>query len=303
MHAAGVYVHVPFCVQKCIYCDFLSFSVGKNSAKNSAKNIYVAALLNEIKNARTNKLFAHGIDSVYIGGGTPTALPAPLLCEILRAVASLPLLPGAEFTVETNPGTHEYFAALKTHGVNRLSFGVQSTHDFLLRTLGRIHTKEDFIKNFRAARDAGFDNINVDLMFSLLGQTTAHWRETLAEITLLSPEHISAYSLTPAENTPLHEQLEAGAIHLPSDETDRDMYHTARRILAEAGYIHYEISNFAKPGRESRHNVNCWTMRPYIGFGLGAHSFDGNARWHNIEDMEQYISCHVLPLQTNRSIS
>jgi oxygen-independent coproporphyrinogen-3 oxidase len=314
--AYGLYIHIPFCKSKCGYCDFLSF-------EENSFDAYVCALLREIKSAQ----FADKIDTVYIGGGTPTALPSLLLCEILSAVQGLPLLPNAEITVEANPGTVDfnYLAALKAGGVNRLSFGLQTTHEHLLRAVGRMTIAKSmrnrpdraapenaelaflgdfaatggtdfelfrckiFYENFRAARDVGFDNINVDLMFALPSQTLDEWRETLAEIVALSPEHISAYSLTPAENTPLFAQIERGEITLPSDETDREMYHHARRFLAKNGYTHYEISNFAKPNRESRHNINCWTMKPYIGFGLGAHSFDGKTRWNNTENLRTFL--------------
>ena len=284
---SGIYIHIPFCVKKCAYCDFLSF------AQTDNEEPYVTALLREIHATK----FATEIDTVYIGGGTPTALPPFLLCKILAEVAKLPLTADAEITVEANPGTidEKYLQALKKHGANRLSLGLQTTHSHLLETLGRMHSPEDFYENFHAARRAGFDNINVDLMFALPRQTEKNWLETLECIIALSPEHISAYSLTPAENTLLWEQLQGG-LSLPDEETDRNMYHAARRMLGAAGYSHYEISNFAKRGRvsESRHNVNCWTMKPYRGFGLGAHSFDfvgdGAARWHNTEDMKEYLA-------------
>ncbi|MCL1844331.1 MAG: radical SAM family heme chaperone HemW [Defluviitaleaceae bacterium] len=300
---AGIYIHIPFCVQKCAYCDFFSedlggeFFLGKKPPLSKNLHLYADKLCGDLKSAR--EAFASPsacdaadfagveIDTVYIGGGTPTALPAFLLCGILDAVRGLPLLPDAEITVEVNPGTVDaaYLAAIRAGGVNRLSVGAQTTHSHLLRALGRIHTREEFFECFRDARAVGFDNINVDLMFALPGQTLAEWREDLDEIVALSPEHISAYSLTPAENTPLYERLKRGEIVLPDDETDRNMYHHARARLADAGFSHYEISNFARPGRESRHNVNCWTMRPYFGFGAGAHSFDGTARWSNPENI------------------
>jgi len=248
---------------------------------------YVHALIDEMNHTEINS----DIDTVYIGGGTPTALPSPLLCEILDAVKIFPLLPDVEITVEANPGTltPSYLSALKSHGANRLSLGLQTTHPHLLRAISRIHTKADFIESHHAARAAGFANINIDLMFALPGQTTQEWHATLEEIIALAPQHISAYSLTPAENTPLWDALENNQLHLPSDEIDREMYHHARKILAQTGYIQYEISNFAKLGFESRHNINCWKRIPYIGFGLGAHSFDGKNRWHNTEDMAEYL--------------
>jgi len=284
---SGIYIHIPFCLQKCDYCDFLSFEVNEQT-----QNAYVNTLLHEMRSVSID----HEVSTIYIGGGTPTALPSHLLCKIIAAAKTL--APSAiEITVEANPGTltREYLAGLKSHGVTRLSMGLQTTKPHLLRAINRLHSMTDFLDNFHAAREAGFDNINVDLMFALPGQTLQEWQETLTEIIALSPEHISAYSLTPAENTPLWSALENGKIHLPSDETDRDMYHMARKCLADAGYIHYELSNFAKPGYESRHNVNCWRRVPYHGFGLGAHSFDGVKRWHNTEDMGEYLAGHHTP--------
>ncbi|MCL2197340.1 MAG: radical SAM family heme chaperone HemW [Defluviitaleaceae bacterium] len=276
----GIYIHVPFCAKKCTYCDFFSQDLGGETNPPISKDfdIYVRRIVSELKFSELGE-----IDTVYIGGGTPTVLPSFLLCEILEAVQELELTPNAEITVEANPGTVdlEYLAALKAHGVNRLSFGLQATQGRLLKTLGRIHTFEEFKENFRHARAVGFANISVDVMFALPGQTLDCWHDTLAEVIALSPEHISAYSLTPAEDTPLWAQLESGKLTLPDDKTDREMYHSARKILADAGFDHYEISNFAKRGYESRHNINCWTMKPYIGFGAGAHSFDGKARWES----------------------
>jgi len=279
--ATGIYIHIPFCLRRCNYCDFLS-------TESQPHTDYVNAVINEI---RTSEI-ANQVDTVYIGGGTPTALPAHLMNKLLEVVKEMPLIPGAEITVEANPGTLslEYLLEMKAQGVNRLSIGLQATQPNLLKILGRIHTKEAFTENFLAARKAGFDNINVDLMFSLPTQQMSDWRETLREVITLSPEHISAYSLTPAEGTPLWEQLENNSISLPDDGIDRDMYHAARKMLKDAGYVHYELSNFAKPGRESKHNINCWKMRPYLGFGLGAHSFDGRNRWHNTEDMAEYMN-------------
>lgn len=279
----GIYIHIPFCVRKCSYCDF--FSVEKPWVGLGAEppRSFVQTLVRELNAAKADKIFAGGVDTVYVGGGTPTALPPSFLCEILQAVHDFPLR-DAEITVEANPGTLDaaYLAALKSAGVTRLSIGLQAVQPELLHTLGRIHTMADFADNFQTAREAGFANINVDLMFALPGQTPAHWAETLREVIALSPEHISAYALTPAENTPLYDALERDEITLPSAETDRAMYHEARRILANAGYVHYEISNFAKPGYQSRHNVNCWRLKPYIGFGPGAHSFDGKSRWETL---------------------
>jgi oxygen-independent coproporphyrinogen-3 oxidase len=309
-----LYIHIPFCRSKCAYCDFLSFAPGEASLYTRCGQIvadYTRALLAEMEATRTAAAYRSAepptLTSVYIGGGTPTALPASFLCEIIGEARRFNLADGAEITVEANPmlttssgiAPAGYFSALKSAGVNRLSIGLQAFQDSLLTRIGRTHTAQDFINTFRAARDAGFDNINVDLMFSLPGQTMGDWRESLARLVDLRPEHISAYSLTPAEDTPLWDGLQAGTIALPGDETDRAMYHEANRVLAAAGYTRYEISNFALPGRESRHNVNTWKRKPYRGFGLGAHSFEttektvdsakGGRRWHNTENMEKYL--------------
>ena len=294
----GLYIHIPFCVSKCGYCDFLSFE-GKGT---DLQEQYVNALLNEIKATsyapcRGGNLppvsFAQDtpIDTIYIGGGTPTALPSHLLCKILSEAQAFNLAKDPEITVEMNPCTtpHSILPELKAHGVNRLSIGLQAFQDNLLKTISRAHTAEDFINTFHSARAAGINNINVDLMFGLPGQTQAHWQESLSQLIALSPEHVSAYSLTPAEDTPLWDALEKGSTHLPSESADREMYHEAISTLSAAGYQHYELSNFAKPGHESRHNVSCWLRKPYLGLGLGAHSFDTAARWHNTMDMKKYL--------------
>jgi oxygen-independent coproporphyrinogen-3 oxidase len=330
----GIYIHIPFCATKCAYCDFLSFAVNSDNCDGATAHMeaYVDALLREME-----KYTSPGkIDTVYFGGGTPTALPPHLLCKILTAVGRFPLTADVEITIEANPGTltPEYLQALKNgrcvsqamyqqftpatcqlcvptppvgaHSVrphllplasspNRLSLGLQTTQPHLLTAINRTHTMGDFLQNYHAARQAGFTNINIDLMFALPGQTLDDWADTLDTIIALAPQHISAYSLTPAENTPLWDALDSGQICLPSEETDRAMYHLAIKRLTEAGYTHYELSNFAKPGFESRHNVNCWRRVPYRAFGLGAHSFDGARRWHNAQDMAAYLAGDVAP--------
>jgi len=264
---------------------------------------YVNALLSEIENAQITT----PISTIYIGGGTPTALPSHLLCKIIdaatRHTCKNAACDGIEITVEANPGTlsREYLSALMCHGVNRLSLGLQTTKPHLLKAINRLHSMDCFLENYHTARALGFDNINIDLMFGLPQQTIADWHDTLHEIIALAPQHISAYSLTPAENTPLWNALETGEIKLPDDDTDRNMYHMARELLSNVGYVHYELSNFAKPGFESRHNIDCWKRVPYLAFGLGAHSFDGEKRWHNTECMDEYLRdcpqlhdvCHI----------
>ena len=278
----GMYIHIPFCASKCAYCDFLSFE----GAGEGLQKQYVRALIEEMKDFRNTP-----IDTVYIGGATPTALPSPLLCEILQEVHSFNLAKDAEITVEMNPctGSYSLLKEIKSYGVNRLSIGLQAWQDELLAKINRTHTANDFTRTIQAANAAGISNINVDLMFALPSQTLDHWRESIAQVIACSPQHISTYSLTPAENTPLWSALEAGKLHLPDEATDRAMYHEAISLLSAAGYDHYEISNFAKPGYESRHNIDCWRRKPYIGSGLGAHSFDGITRWSNTSDMTQYL--------------
>ena len=299
----GLYIHIPFCASKCAYCDFLSFE----GTEEALQKRYVGALKREIS-ASCKEIF---YDTVYIGGGTPTALPSPLLSSLFSGDWRFNLTDDVEITVEMNPcitsqGTvcnstgiplkvspwaamKALIFDLKVWGVNRLSIGLQAWQDELLERIGRPHKARDFVATIKEARAVGIDNINVDLMFGLPGQTVEHWRETIAHVLSYGPEHISAYSLTPAENTPLWDKLETGETRLPDDATDRAMYHEAITLLSAAGYRHYELSNFALPGRESRHNVNCWLRRPYIGCGLGAHSFDGASRWHNPSDMERYL--------------
>lgn len=285
----NVYIHIPFCRSKCVYCDF--FSQVKDDALPAD---YTQAVMAEMQHARQGELAGAVIETIYIGGGTPTALPASFLCALVQEARKFTVQADAEITVECNPFTQDeplYLDALYAAGVNRLSIGLQAWQNHLLAMLGRTHTNEDFMRTYHAARAAGFTNINVDLMFALPTQTLADWEETLAQVLECRPTHISAYSLTPAEHTPLWDALERGTMALPDDETDRLMYHTAQRILSKAGYQRYEISNFALPGYESRHNTHTWQRRPYYGFGAGAHSFQAseNIRWNNPECLTRYL--------------
>ena len=290
----GIYIHIPFCISKCNYCDFLSFEC------TNTQEQYVNALTNEIKAAN----IAATVDTVYIGGGTPTALPTPLLCEIINEAKKFNLADDAEITVEMNPCTNSYelLSALKSQGVNRLSIGLQAWQDKLLKTLKRAHTVTDFTNTIQAAQAIGINNINIDLMFGLPTQTMEHWNESITQVLALNPTHISTYSLTPAENTPLWDDLETNRLNLPNEETDRAMYHRAIHQLTAAGYKHYELSNFAIPTHESRHNIDCWTRKPYRGLGLGAHSFNGSARWNNTEKMKAYINTTDSPATIPPSI-
>lgn len=280
----GVYIHIPFCVKKCSYCDFLSFS-----ATDADKESYIDKLCNEIR------LFCEGrsvkADSLFIGGGTPSVLDARLTEKLMSAVRdSIELSDDCEITTEINPGTmdREKAEIYKELGINRISMGVQSLDDGILERLGRIHRSREFYDTFSVLREAGFDNINTDLMFALPGQEQKTWEKTLEAVIKLKPEHISFYSLIIEEGTPFYEDFKAGKLNVTDDETDREMYSFALKKLAESGYHHYEISNAAVPGKESRHNLKYWNMQNYIGFGLGAHSFIDGARFCNTDDFGEY---------------
>ena len=282
----GLYVHIPFCRQKCLYCDFVSFA-----GKEALQEGYVSVLEMEMIQ-KAEKLKEYTVESVFFGGGTPTTLPPNSLKRLMECLfLNYNISPGAEITIEANPGTldKEMGAALRDAGFNRLSIGVQAWQDDLLKRLGRIHTIAEFQANFHAMREVGFQNINVDLMFSLPGQQRAQWRETLENIVRMNPEHISAYSLIIEEGTPFFEMHHKGGLGLPTEERDREMYHEAIAFLTKNGYVQYEISNFAKAGFESRHNKTYWQTTPYMGFGLGAHSYCGGERFHNTYDLARYM--------------
>lgn len=285
----GLYIHIPFCKQKCLYCDFPSYA-----GKEGMQEAYVAALEAEIRK-QGEAYKGKTVTSVFFGGGTPTALPIPFLQKLMRAVwESWQIMDGAEITTEANPGTldMEMAKALKKMGFNRLSMGVQAWQNRLLKDLGRIHTIEQFQENFKAVREAGFENVNVDLMFALPNQSMADWQETVREITAMQPEHISAYSLIIEEGTPFFERYEKGLLEPAAEELDREMYHWAIAYLKEAGYQQYEISNFAKVGKQSRHNRIYWQAEEYLGMGLGAHSYMEGERFHNPYDLQAYITAN-----------
>ena len=291
-----LYLHIPFCVRKCRYCDFLSFAKDEE-----VQNAYVQALCEEIKG--WDGFENRPISTIFIGGGTPTILPARKISRILETIQEkrdqgFPA--PKEITIECNPGTVDE-ADLQTFlssGINRISFGLQSADNRELETLGRIHSWEEFLESYRLARKAGFENINVDLMSALPGQTPAGWRRTLEKVLALQPEHISAYSLIIEEETPFYQIYgEADRCRredepqslLPSEEEEREMYEDTERILAAHGYHRYEISNYAKGGKECRHNCGYWTGIEYKGFGLGASSLLQKRRYRNTESLESYL--------------
>ena len=299
---SSIYIHIPFCVRKCLYCDFTSYA-----GMEKLFEPYVEALKTEIRLSAA-KFPGSKISTIYFGGGTPTVLSPEQLSGILEQIAqSFHVDEDAEITIEANPGVRSQESEARSQSglsdmsdlsdasdsespiPNRLSLGIQSLHDNELKLLGRIHTAQDAIQAFRDAREAGFQNISLDLMYGIPAQTTQSWRETLKKALKLSPEHISLYSLTVEEGTSFHKMHQAGELTLPGNDIEADMYEEAIRTLTAAGFIHYEISNFAKPGFESRHNTTYWRNEPYFGFGAGATSYLEGIRAMNTSDVKEYI--------------
>ena len=292
--SGGVYIHVPFCKQKCFYCDFPSYA-----GKEKWEAAYIDALIKEIQTEGPKYIEAYGAPAtIYIGGGTPSVLPCALLelllNELLRTFRiQKPLPPGeVEFTIECNPGTvdAEKLRLMRSYGVNRLSFGVQTFHNDLLKKIGRIHTAEEARDALRLARSIGFDNLSLDLMYGLPGETLAMLQEDMDEALQLHPDHISIYGLQLEEGTAFWRMHEIGKLHLPSDGETEAMYDFLVAALPAAGYARYEISNFATPDHESRHNLGYWQDRPYLGLGAAAHSYLDGVRYENTKDIQAYIA-------------
>ena len=284
-----LYLHIPFCARKCAYCDFLSFSCGTEIQKR-----YVDQLIEEIKTASAG-FRDTSVTSVFVGGGTPSILRSEEIVRIFDVLRNtFNIEETAEISMEANPGTvtKEKLLDYRKAGINRLSFGLQSADNGELKALGRIHTYEEFLESYHMARACGFDNINVDLMSALPGQTVDSWLETLKKVAALEPEHISAYSLIIEEGTPFYELYgeDRGENLLPDEDSEREMYHQTKTVLKELGYERYEISNYAKPGFECRHNVGYWTNVPYLGLGLGASSYIDGCRFQNTSDLEEYLN-------------
>lgn len=282
----SLYIHIPFCVRKCLYCDFPSFS-----GMESVFDDYVRMLCREIDETYSDYRGME-VKSIFVGGGTPSVLPPALLGRISDKIFSrFDVDSKAEITIETNPGTLDAkkLGEMKSMYFNRLSMGLQAWQDRLLKKLGRIHTADEFETNFLQARDAGFKNINVDIMFALPAQSLDDWQETLEKVMKLRPEHISAYSLIIEEGTPFFDMFDRGELKETDEETDRKMYYLAKEMLSDKGYKQYEISNFAKEGFECYHNKVYWRTEEYQGFGLGAHSYADGVRFHNTYDMKEYL--------------
>lgn len=283
-----LYIHIPFCVKKCDYCDFLSFR-----ALSSVHEAYVEQLIKEIK-AQSCYCLDCQVETVFIGGGTPSLLEPSCIRRIMETVFEcFQVEENAEITIEANPGTlvGKKLPVYKKCGINRVSFGLQSADNEELKNLGRIHSFEEFLKSFQSARMAGFTNISIDLMSGIPGQTLESWKNTLKKVTMLKPEHISAYSLIIEEGTPFGERK----LQLPDEDTEYRMYENTAGILEEYGFHQYEISNYAKGGRECRHNKGYWQRIDYLGLGLGASSLLDHMRFSNTADMKEYIGNSAFP--------
>lgn len=286
----GIYIHIPFCVQKCVYCDFLSAPAGED-----VKRKYIEALICEINitcGLYNDRLSGYQVKTIFFGGGTPSAVKPEYIRDIMKCLNEhFDIAEGAEVTIECNPGTLDINKAdiYRECGINRISFGLQSADNTELKMLGRIHTFEQFKESLSIAEKAGFDNINVDIMSALPGQTMESYKRTVEKVLECNVKHISAYSLIVEEGTPLYDRLDTDYPELPDEDTERQMYYYTQDSLASAGYVHYEISNYARPGYECRHNISYWERTDYLGFGIGAASLFEEIRHTNITDINMYI--------------
>ena len=300
MNGLEIYIHIPFCVKKCDYCDFLSAP-----ADLETKEKYVEALINEIK-LNKNKMSGYVVDTVFIGGGTPSLLEENQISKIMSVLRdNCNMSENPEITIECNPGTitESKLLEYKKSGINRISFGLQSANDEELKSIGRIHNYAGFLESYNLARKCGFDNINVDLMSALPGQTLKSYEETLNKVVRLEPEHISAYSLIVEENTLMYDRVKKAQIKginiLPDEESERKMYYLTNNILRSNGYRKYEISNYSKPGKECKHNIGYWQRKEYLGFGIGAASLYKENRYNNISDINKYIEVLTNNIKEN----
>ncbi|WP_297713526.1 radical SAM family heme chaperone HemW [Clostridium sp.] len=282
MKEISLYIHIPFCKQRCFYCDFPTFA-----GKERFREEYIDALIKEIKEKCSDYL----IKTIFIGGGTPSYLEENELEKLLMAVSKLNLLDKLEYSMECNPGTvnENKLKIMKKYGINRISFGLQSCNDNLLKKIGRIHTFEEFLENYNLARKVGFDNINVDLMYGLPNLTIQDWKNTLENICELKPEHISAYSLIIEEGTAFYKLYEKDKLELPSEDDERIMDKITKDILKANGYHQYEISNFALDGKECEHNKVYWSLDEYIGVGSASSSYMDGYRFTNTSNINDYI--------------
>ena len=297
-----LYVHIPFCEKKCLYCDFLSFS-----AEDDLHKAYVDKLIEEIR-VQAKNYSDYQISSIFIGGGTPSVIKAVYISNIMSAIYEAFIVESlAEVTIECNPGTVDIDKLLvyKQSGINRISIGLQSSVDKELQHLGRVHNYADFLYSYEKIRESGYKNVNIDLMSALPWQTLDSWKSTLKKVVMLKPEHISAYSLIIEEGTEFSKIYGSpeGRKFLPTEEVEREMYHSTIDILKNYGYERYEISNYAKPGYESKHSIGYWTGEEYLGFGIGASSYVYGRRFHVEKDIKKYLDINmkrdIMPLYQN----
>ena len=284
----GIYIHIPFCMQKCLYCDFVSYINKSECVKE-----YINCMIKEIQSYDLKK---YNITTIYIGGGTPSFIESDYIKEIINVIQNKlekndTRWEDIEITIEANPGTVtlEKLNDYKTVGINRISLGLQATQDRLLKQIGRIHNYKDFLEAYELLKRVGFNNINVDLMIGLPNQSIKDLKESLEKIIKLDPNHISVYSLIIEDGTPISKLLDEEEIKLPDEEIERQMYWYVKNKLELNGYNHYEISNFSKKGKESKHNLNCWKQKQYIGIGAAAHSYFKDIRYSNTNNIEEYI--------------
>ena len=291
----GIYVHIPFCKRKCRYCDFKSYEDKEELIENYIK--YLKYELAQVGDGNSmdskegyDKLAI--VNTIYIGGGTPSFIDSKYIVEIINTIKEhYTLNTDVEITIEVNPGTvtKEKLQDYIKCGINRLSIGLQSTKESLLKQLGRIHSLAEFEQTYQMARKVGFKNINIDLMIGLPNQTLEDVIDSINKVLKYNAEHVSVYSLIVEENTPLYDDIQSKKLILPEEDLERSMYYKVKEMLEENGYIHYEISNFAKPNFESKHNLACWSQEEYIGIGVSAHSYTNNVRYSNIDSIEEYI--------------
>lgn len=299
MKNLGIYIHIPFCKKKCNYCDFISYSQNEENQKQ-----YIDSLIKSIESAKQQKSFENYIvNTIYIGGGTPSYIESKQIVKIVEKIKEVFVVSEkAEITIEINPGTitKEKLLNYKSCNINRISIGCQAIQDELLNMLGRIHNYEEFLSSYKLAKDVGFENINVDLMLGLPNQKIKDLEDSVIEILKLNPNHISVYSLIVEEGTVIEQKISSGEFTLPKEKDERAMYKKIKKLLEKNNYKHYEISNFAKDGFESKHNLACWNQEEYIGFGLASHSYFENKRFSNIENLEEYIkNCENKEFEKN----
>lgn len=283
----GVYIHIPFCKRKCYYCDFVSYP-----EKYELQGKYIDKVIQEIEENK-KILQDNNVTTIYIGGGTPSSIKPELIKRILNEIYNYTEINNIkEITIEVNPGTatKNNLQLYKNCGINRLSIGLQSTNNDILNEIGRIHNFNQFLDTYKWAREAEFKNINVDLMIGIPNQTLDDVKTSLEKVVSLKPEHISVYSLIVEDETPMKKLIESGKLKLPDEEDERNQYKYTKNFLELNGYKHYEISNFAKPGFESKHNLNCWEQKQYIGLGVAAHSYINGVRYSNTISLEEYLN-------------